>query len=92
MSLAAVPTQIGMVYLLHHTLVIAVLLRCVDDALGRVDIHLSIVRHFCNSSDKIHLRNSILPVFRPNHGIIVEFNHISERITACTRQKATADS
>ena len=74
-----------MVYLLHHTLVIAVLLRCVDDALGRVDIHLGIVRHFYNSSDTIHLRNSILLVFRPNHRIIAEYNPISKCIATCTR-------
>ena len=53
-----------MVYLLHHTLVIAVLLRCVDDALGRVDIHLGIVRHFYNSSDTIHLRNAMFSMKR----------------------------
>ena len=62
MIMATVPQQIGGVDLLHHALVIAVLLRCVDDALGRVDLHLNVVRHFCNSSDTIHLRNSILPV------------------------------
>ena len=85
MIMGTVPTQIGMVDLLHHTLVIAVLFRCVDDGLGRVDIHMGVVLYFCNSSDTIHLRNSILPVFRPNHGIIAEFNRMSECIAAYTR-------